>query len=68
MTGKHSPGYQAAYQAALRAAAKRWREENPDEWATLLERHILKAARPDGYAAAWADGETQEHQRKAEKD
>lgn len=26
----------------------------------------LKAARPDEYAAAWADGETQENQRKAE--
>lgn len=33
-----------------------------------IERYVLnhfKAARPDEYAAAWADGETQENQRKA---
>jgi hypothetical protein len=51
VTGKHSPGYQVAYQAALREAARRWREDNPDQWAQLLAGHV-EAARPDEYAQA----------------
>lgn len=40
MPSKHSPGYLAAYAAATREAARRFREDNPDEWAHILQRQL----------------------------
>jgi hypothetical protein len=44
MPGQHSPGYNVAYNAAIREAARRWKAEHgEDEWRQLVAEFVARA-------------------------